>query len=155
MRPDVNAVRRVFQEAGISSEISGEGLGVVCRIEPDVILPALTAFRASGYEMLVDLFASDTGEVLEVTYHIRSFSADTELFVRTSVAYDGETSSVWEVYPAALYAEREAAELLGLTFAGHPNPKRLLTSDEVPGYLLRKSVPVRTHEEVTRDAGDA
>jgi NADH:ubiquinone oxidoreductase subunit C len=45
--------------------------------------------------------------------------------------------------------ERETAELFGLSLSGHPNPKRLLTTDGVPP-LLRKSVPVRTEEEVRR-----
>jgi len=39
--------------------------------------------------------------------------------------------------------------LFGLTFSGHPNLKRLLTSDEVDVFLLRKDVPIRTEEEVT------
>jgi NADH:ubiquinone oxidoreductase subunit C len=34
---------------------------------------------------------------------------------------------------------------------GHPNPKRLLTSDEVEAPLLRKSTPIRTWEETRRD----
>ena len=41
------------------------------------------------------------------------------------------------------------AELLGLTLAGHPNPKRLLTTDGIPP-LLRKSQLIRSEEEVKR-----
>jgi NADH:ubiquinone oxidoreductase subunit C len=69
------------------------------------------------------------------------------VYLKCHVPYEGELRSVWEVYPAALYPEREAAELLGFSLLGHPNPKRLLTTDGTPP-LLRKSVPVRTAEEV-------
>ena len=54
---------------------------------------------------------------------------------------------MWEIYPAALFPEREAAELLGMTLTGHPNPKRLLTVEGTEP-LLRKSVAIRTAEEV-------
>jgi NADH:ubiquinone oxidoreductase subunit C len=45
--------------------------------------------------------------------------------------------------------ERETAELFGLGLDGHPNPKRLLTTDGVPP-LLRRDVPIRTPEEFRR-----
>jgi NADH:ubiquinone oxidoreductase subunit C len=98
--------------------------------------------------MFVDLFALDSGEALELTYHLRSLAGPRESYLRCRVAYDAEAPSVWRVFPAALYAEREIAELFGMSFAGHPNPKRLLTTDEAGGCLLRKSVPIRGADEV-------
>lgn len=151
MKPDIAAVRRVLDGASVANECADERLGVVCRLGATDVALALGALRSEGYESLVDLFASDTGEALEVTYHLRSFVADTEVYMRATVPYDGALPSVWETHPAALYAEREAAELFGLTFEGHPNLERLLTSDHVPGFLMRKASPVRTHEEVIRD----
>jgi NADH-quinone oxidoreductase subunit C len=151
VRPDVNAVQRTLETAGLEADVESSGLGVLCRIAPGRVAGALGALHGDGYEFLVDLFANDTVEGLELTYHLRSFAADTELFVRCRVPYDGEVPSVWRSHPAALYPEREAAELFGVDFRGHPNPKRLLTSDEVGTYLMRKNVPVRTHEEVMRD----
>jgi NADH:ubiquinone oxidoreductase subunit C len=97
--------------------------------------------------MLADMLGTDTGEGIELTYHLRSFARDEEIYVKANVAYDAEITSVWNIYPAALLPERETAELLGLTLAGHPNPRRLFTTDGVPP-LLRKDQPVRTVEEV-------
>jgi NADH-quinone oxidoreductase subunit C len=96
----------------------------------------------------VDLFGTDTGSAIELTYHLRALEGLREIFMKTVVVYDGEAPSVWRVFPAALYPEREAAELLGVSFAAHPNPKRLLTTDEVSEPLLRKSVAIRTPGEV-------
>ena len=117
-------------------------------MHPDDVVSALAALKASelAFVMLVDLLGIDTGEELEVSYHLRSFARDEEMHVKTRLPYDAELASVWEVYPAALMPERETAELFGLTLAGHPNPKRLLTTEGVLP-LLRKSVPVRTTEE--------
>ena len=144
------ALNAALSAAGVSAEISEELIGAVARVAPSDVVDALTALRDgdAAFTMLVDLFATDTGERLEITYHLRSFARDEDAYVRVPVEYDGEVPSVWQVFPSALYPEREAAELFGLAFPGHPNPKRLLTTDEVELPLLRKSTPIRTEEEV-------
>jgi NADH:ubiquinone oxidoreductase subunit C len=136
-----------LRAAGISCEPADETLGAVVRLEAARIADALEVLRASGYDFLVDLFATDTGERLEVTWHVRAFDRHEDLYLKALVEYDGEAPSVWRIHPAALYPEREAAELLGMTFPGHPNPKRLLTVDGTEP-LLRRSVLIRTAEEV-------
>ncbi len=149
MRPDVDATTEILTAAGVPlKEASSDTLGVVCRIEAFRLEAALAALRAVGYQTLVDLFGTDTGEAVELTYHLRRLGDLAEVYLKAIVAYDCEAPSVWRVYPAALYPEREAAELLGVSFAGHPNPKRLLTTEEVEGHLLRKDVLLRTPEEV-------
>jgi NADH:ubiquinone oxidoreductase subunit C len=117
------------------------------RLDAARICDALAALQTVGYDFLVDLFGTDTGERIEVTYHLRAFSTHEDLYVKTLVDYDGESPSVWRVYPAALFAEREAAELLGMSFPGHPNPKRLLTCEGLPP-MLRKSELIREAGEV-------
>ena len=150
MRPDATAISDRL--ASIGAEVSDEALGVLARVPCPRVAEALDLLRDAqpAFETLVDLFAVDTGEGLELTYHVRSLSAG-DLYVRCPVDYDGEVPSVWRVYPAALVPEREAAELFGLTLSGHPNPKRLLTTDEVEVPLLRKAVAIREGEEVRRD----
>lgn len=149
MLPDATVIKHILASAGITAEVEETSLGVVARVGADSSVEALGALRASelDFRMLVDLMGTDTGEGIEVTYHLRSFSRDEELFVKTTLPYDGCLRSVWNTYPSALAPERETAELLGLVLDGHPNPKRLLTTDGVEP-LLRKSVPIRTVEEV-------
>ena len=139
----------ILRACGIPFEASTEALGDVVRLDAARIADALEVLQESGYDFLVDLFATDTGERIEVTWHLRAFAEHIDLYLKSMVDYDGAAPSVWQVYPAALYPEREAAELLGMTFTGHPNPKRLLTTDGTEP-LLRKSVLIRTAEEVRR-----
>jgi len=146
--PDTTVVKTVL--AGVTqAEVSTSSLGVVVHVPHDDAAATLSALKASdlGFVMLVDLLGTDTGEDVEITYHLRSFSRDEELFVKCALSYDGVLRSVWNVYASALLPERETAELFGLTLAGHPNPARLLTTDG-EGPLLRRSVPIRTLEEV-------
>ncbi len=150
MLPDAAVVRAALTAGGVDTcELEESTLGLTCFAAPSDVVPALAALKASelDFVMLVDLLGVDTGEELEIIYHLRSFTRDEELYVKTRLSYDGELASVWEIYPAALMPERETAELLGLTLAGHPNPKRLLTTDGV-SPLLRKSVALRSVEEM-------
>ena len=148
------ALDATLTAAGLSGEVVDiPNLGPVVRVQMTHVVAALEALRDAddtAFAMLVDLMGVDTGEEIELTYHLRSFLHESEAYVRIAVPYDGEIHSVWRCYPAALYPEREAAELFGLTFVGHPNPKRLLTTDEVEVPLLRKSVQIRSVEEARR-----
>jgi NADH:ubiquinone oxidoreductase subunit C len=137
----------ILTAAGIACESSSETLGVVVRLDAACVVEALSALDEAGFDLLLDLFGSDTGEAIEITYHVRVLARMEDAFLKVRVPYDGEAPSAWRVYPAALYAEREAAEMFGVSFPGHPNPKRLLLTEGVDP-LLRKSVPVRGAEEV-------
>ncbi len=146
MRPAIADIERLlaaFEETTVAEETPG----VVARVSLADVGDVLAELKSAGYESLVDFDGMDTGELIELTYRMRSYSFDVELFVKTTVAYGGTIESVWYEYPSALMPERETAELFGIHLAGHPNPKRLLTTDGV-APLLRKDVPIRTVEEV-------
>lgn len=150
MQPDMTVARRILEAAGISATVAEVPvLGVVCRVSAEAARSALLALRDSdlGFAFMVDLFGVDTGEAVDVVYHLRSLSRDEEIFVKAEHAYDSVLTSVWKVFPAAHFPERECAEMFGLKLADHPNPKRLLTTDGCPPYL-RKSVEIRSAEEV-------
>ena len=145
----------VLERAAVTAAVETvEKLGVVCRVEASDVRAALIALRDSELSMtfLVDCFGIDTGEAVDIVYHLRSFARDEEMFVKAEQAYGSTLQSVWDIMPAALMPERETAELYGLALAGHPNPKRLLTTDGCPAYLL-KSLEIRGADEVrNRDA---
>ena len=150
MLPDVTVIRRTLDGAGVNATLEQVPiLGVVCRVPAEQARTALLALRDSdlGFAFMVDLFGVDTGDAIDVVYHLRSLIRDEEVFVKAEHAYDSVLTSVWKVFPAAHFPERECAELFGMTLAGHPNPKRLLTTDGV-APLLRKSVALRGPEEV-------
>ena len=146
MRPEIADIERALAEL-FEVQVAGELLGVVARVALADVAGAFEALKAAGYETLIDFDGIDTGELIELTYRLRSYSLDLEVFVKATVAYGGTIESMWYEYPSALMPERETAELLGLHLAGHPNPKRLLTTDGV-APLLRKDVAIRTVEEV-------
>ncbi|MHB8924203.1 MAG: NADH-quinone oxidoreductase subunit C [Coriobacteriia bacterium] len=148
MKPAVADIERLV--APVDQAVVTDGLlGIVVRLPHTQAQAALECFASAGYESLVDLMGTDTGEGIEITYHVRSYAFSVDVFVKCSLPYDGMLDSVWSVYPSALMPERETAELLGLHLSGHPNPKRLFTTEGMPP-LLRKSVEIRTAEEYRR-----
>jgi NADH:ubiquinone oxidoreductase subunit C len=149
LQPDATTISALLADAGLTAEAESVLLGTVARVSAGDVIGALVAFKTAGYESVVDFDGIDTGEAIELTWRLRSYSRDCEAFLKTTVAYDAEIHSAWNIYASALMPERETAELLGLTLAGHPNPKRLLTTDGIPP-LLRKSIEIRSEEEVKR-----
>lgn len=150
MQPDMTVARRILEGAGVSATVTEVPvLGVVCRVAAEEARAAVLAFRDSelGFNFMVDLFGVDTGEAVDVVYHLRSLSRDEEIYVKAEHEYDSALTSIWKVFPAAHFPERECAEMFGLTLADHPNPKRLFTTDGCPPFL-RKSVAIRGAEEV-------
>ncbi len=78
-----------------------------------------------------------------VSYHLLSVT-DTPRRVRVQTwVEDGEpVPTVIELWPTADWHEREAFDLMGIVFDGHPNLKRLLTDDDWEGHPLRKDYPI-------------
>jgi NADH-quinone oxidoreductase subunit C len=78
-----------------------------------------------------------------VNYHLLSIS-DRPRRVRLQLwVDDGENvPTVVPVWPTADWHEREAFDLMGITFAGHPNLRRLLLDDDWEGHPLRKDYPI-------------
>lgn len=91
----------------------------------------------------------------EVVYQLYSTRKNHRVRVKTLVedAADGAPSvdSVVDVWPTADWHERETAEMFGLTFTGHPDPRKLLLPDEWRVHPLRKDFPLEGSEADTPD----
>jgi NADH-quinone oxidoreductase subunit C len=78
-----------------------------------------------------------------VNYHLLSVSDDPRRIRVQTWVEDGESvPTVIEVWPTADWHEREAWDLMGIPFEGHPNLKRILTDDDWEGHPLRKDYPI-------------
>ncbi|WP_020185832.1 NADH-quinone oxidoreductase subunit C [Methylopila sp. 73B] len=87
----------------------------------------------------------------DVVYHLLSPAKN--LRVRVKLEADDETPvpSITGVFPGALWFEREAYDLYGVLFSGHPDLRRLLTDYGFDGYPLRKDFPLTGFVEVRYD----
>jgi len=78
-----------------------------------------------------------------VNYHLLSVSNDPRRVRLQMWLDDGEpVESVVAVWPTADWHEREAWDMMGIPFSGHPNLKRILMDDDWEGHPLRKDYPI-------------
>jgi NADH/F420H2 dehydrogenase subunit C len=99
----------------------------------------LNAPSTQGFERLPELKPAR----FSVSYHLLALrSGAPRLRVQVWVE-DGEpVPSVVSVWPTADWHEREAYDLMGIVFDGHPNLTRILMDDDWEGYPLRKDYPI-------------
>jgi NADH-quinone oxidoreductase subunit C len=91
------------------------------------------------FEYLRCLCGVDYPDGVEIVYHLRSGRTGNNVSVKTRLPKDSPSvKSVTDLWAGADWHERETAELLGVVFEGHPDPRRLLTPDDFEGYPLRK-----------------
>lgn len=77
--------------------------------------------------------------LFEVAYHLFSMDAHHELLLKTRVPRDDpRIASVTPIWPGANWHEREAYDLFGILFDGHPDLRRIMMTDDWQGYPLRK-----------------
>src|SRR3989338_3813187 len=88
-----------------------------------------------------------------VVYHLLSLTHNTRLRVRVYAEEDDfpVLPSVIEVWPAANWYEREAFDLYGIVFTGHPDLRRILTDYGFVGNPFRQDFPLSGHVEMRYD----
>ena len=90
-------------------------------------------------------------ERFDVVYHLMSPQQNTR--IRVKVATDEKTplASITPIFPGADWFEREAYDMYGILFSGHPDLRRILTDYGFDGYPLRKDFPLTGYVEVRYD----
>ena len=87
-----------------------------------------------------------------VVYHLLSVKDNRRLRVRCSLPGDStRISSVVSIWPAANWYEREAFDMFGIMFEGHPDLRRILTDYGFIGHPFRKDFPLEGNVEVRYD----
>ena len=97
------------------------------------------------FDMLSDLTAVDwpkREKRFDVVLNLYSFPKNERLRLKVHAADAEEVPSVVSVWPTANWLEREAFDMFGIIFSGHPNLKRILLPDEWQGYPLRKDYDI-------------
>ena len=138
---------------------------VTATVAHDRLLETMRALRDRAelrFEVLIDLCAVDystygngahEGSRFAVVYHLLSLANNWRVRVR-SFAPDDEfpvVPSVIDLWPVANWFEREAFDLFGIMFPGHPDLRRILTDYGFVGHPFRKDFPVYGHVEMRYD----
>jgi NADH-quinone oxidoreductase subunit C len=123
----------------------------------DEIVKVMTALRDDPrylFEVLIDICGVDypaRPERFDVVYHLLSPRRNLRIRVKMTTDEDHPVPSLVDVFPAANWFEREAYDMYGILFSGHPDLRRLLTDYGFEGYPLRKDFPLTGYVEVRYD----
>ena len=103
----------------------------------------------NGMNYLFSIAAIDYPEReprFDVVYHLRSLEKDIQLTVKAKVKEGRAIDSVCGIFNSANWFEREAYDMLGVEFKGHPDFRRIYMPDDFDGHPLRKEFPLYTEE---------
>ena len=126
-------------------------------IEAQHIVETLTLLRDDPkcqFEILIDICGVDfpsRKKRFEVVYHLLSPRLNQRLRVKIAAGEATQVPSVIPVFPNADWYEREAYDMFGILFSGHPDLRRLLTDYGFQGYPLRKDFPLTGYVETRYD----
>jgi NAD(P)H-quinone oxidoreductase subunit J len=136
-----------LQENGFDHELmEPDHLGVeVIKVDAEVLIPIATALYAYGFNYLQCQGAYDTGPGGDLVsfYHLIKVSDNAdkpeEVRLKVFLPRDNPTvPSVYWIWKAADWQEREAYDMYGIIYEGHPNLKRILMPEDWVGWPLRK-----------------
>jgi NADH-quinone oxidoreductase subunit C/D len=115
----------------------------------------LQADPEQGYDLLLDLCGVDfpgRGERFEAVYHLYSIGRKERLRLKVELPEeDPVLPSLVDVWRGADWFEREAYDMFGFRFEGHPNLRRILTHDAFEGHPLRKDYDAARRWILTED----
>lgn len=121
-------------------------------VDPAIVTEILTLMRDDeGFDYCVDVTAvhypkREKAE-FDIVYILYSFAKNTRVRVKTQIADGASVPSVVKIWPTANWLEREAFDMFGIRFEGHPDLKRILLPEEWKGHPLRKDYDILKQDQ--------
>jgi NADH-quinone oxidoreductase subunit C len=142
-------------DAAIDHTVAFNQLTVAVHAEKIVdVVRFLRDDAACRFVNLTDITAVDypgREKRFDVIYHLLSPTLNTRIRLRAEAGEETQVPSIIGVFPGADWFEREAYDLYGVIFTGHPDMRRILTDYGFDGHPLRKDFPLTGFVEVRYD----
>ena len=132
----------------------GELTVSVVRDQVPAVLRMLRDDPQCRFECLIDICGVDwpaREARFDVVYHLLSPRQNMRIRVKTQTDETQPVPSAIDIFPGANWFEREAFDLYGILFSGHPDLRRILTDYGFEGHPLRKDFPLTGFVEVRYD----
>ncbi|HZP26956.1 MAG TPA: NADH-quinone oxidoreductase subunit C [Dehalococcoidia bacterium] len=151
------AIAEVFQtvlpdvEFAVAETASDIAL-TIDRADLERVMAAARENDRLAFDFLRCVSGVDQISALESVYHLYSFKWGHSVAIKVRCTPDDpHIPTVSHIWQAANWLERETAELFGIVYDGHPDPRPLLTEEGLGYYILRKSHPLAPIEEWQED----
>jgi len=149
----VDQLQQQFGSAIIRTESFRDNVRVI--VTPEAVHEVLKHLKESlGFNMLAELTAvdylnyPDAVDRFGVIYGLTNLDSGERIFVKTYLNEPDLTlPTVCDLWQGANWLEREVYDMFGITFAGHPDLRRILMPEEFVSFPLRKDYPLRGKHE--------
>jgi NADH-quinone oxidoreductase subunit C len=148
----IDAAKKAIGKALIEAHELIEEVTLIVR--RDAILDVCRTLRDTPgleYQQLMDIVGvdyPDRPERFDVVYHLLSLTKNRRIRVKITTDEATPVPSVTALWPVAGWLEREVYDMFGVTFAGNPDLRRILTDYGFEGYPFRKDFPLTGHVEL-------
>jgi NADH-quinone oxidoreductase subunit C len=135
---------------GVAATLSylGQNFAVVT---PDSVVPVLEYLKLEAdFDYLVDITAVDwpkRAERFDLVYVVYSFFRNERVRLKTGIPDGFQPHTAVGVHLTANWLEREIFDMFGITFAGHPDMRRILMPEDWQGYPLRKDYGILQQDD--------
>jgi len=154
--PLIDLVKERFGES-ITEAVATLGQQII-RVKRDSLIDLCRFLKDDGralFDMCADLTAvhwpDRKGEEFEVVIQLYSVPKNRRLRIKVSLADGQSCPSVTPIWAGANWMEREAYDMFGLEFEGHPDLRRILLPQDWPGHPLRKEYPIEYRDNAWTD----
>jgi NADH-quinone oxidoreductase subunit C len=132
---------------------AGEAHGeVIFRVQRDAIETVLRILRDDHqYQQMMEIAGADypaRPERFEVVYMLLSLTKNHRVIVKCSTDENTPVPTITTLWPNAGWLEREVFDMYGVTFAGNPDLRRILTDYGFEGHPFRKDFPMTGYTEL-------
>ncbi len=120
----------------------------------ETVLRFLRDDSQCAFTQLIDLCGVDYPQRplrFNVVYHLLSMTKNQRIRIKLQAGEETRVPSVTDLFDTANWFEREAFDMYGILFSGHPDLRRILTDYGFDGFPLRKDFPLTGHVEVRYD----
>jgi NADH-quinone oxidoreductase subunit C len=144
--------------AALSGAVTSKAIAVgelTLHVEAENIVRVARVLRDTfEFKILIDICGADYPQRpkrFDVVYHFLSITKNARVRVKVQTDEATAVPTIVPIFPAANWQERETFDMYGVTFADHPDLRRLLTDYGFSGYPLRKDFPLTGFVELRYD----
>jgi NADH-quinone oxidoreductase subunit C/D len=151
LKSDLAATQRFQTDKYLFGEAFGDRSIVIPKLD---LIPLMRFFKDTHrFDFLVDICGVDypSRELrFDVVYHLLNTKSGERIRIKVSVAEGDGVDSLLPVWRGADWFEREAYDMYGIRFFGHPNLRRILTHHEFVGHPLRKDYEANHQQALSK-----
>ncbi|MDT8447918.1 MAG: NADH-quinone oxidoreductase subunit C [bacterium] len=125
-------------------ELIEDAYGATIKVPAEALLEVCRAAKESpelAFDCLMSQTGSHVGESIQLFYVLFSYQHKHELILTSEVPLGGSIDSVAGLWAIADWLERETFDLLGVSFKGHPDLRRIMLPEDWEGHPLLKDYP--------------